>query len=57
MRVEHALAGFRHAKEGMFLAGVKEAKELMAEMHSSGSSTALASINVNEKGTEISEEV
>ena len=32
VRVEHTLAGFHRAKEGIFLASVKEAKELMAEM-------------------------
>ena len=36
------------------MASVKEAKELMAEMHSSGSLAVLAPINVDEKGTEIS---
>ena len=54
VRVENTLAGFRHAKEGIFLATVKEAKELMLEMHSSGSLAVLAPININEKGTEIS---
>ena len=54
VRVEHTLAGFHRAKEGVFLASVKEAKVLMAEMHSNGSLAVLAPINVNEKGTEIS---
>ena len=54
VRVEHTLAGFHRAKEGIFLASVKEAKELMAEMHSNGSLAVPAPINVNEKGTEIS---
>ena len=36
------------------MASAKEAKELMAQMHSSGSLAVLAPINVNEKGTEIS---
>ena len=39
---------------GVFLARVKEAKVLMAEMHSNGSLAVLAPINVNEKCTEIS---
>ena len=54
VRVEHSLAGFHRAKEGIFMASVKEAKELMAEMHSNGSLAVLVPINVNEKGTEIS---
>ena len=48
VRVEHTLAGFYRAKEGIFLASVKDAKELMAEMHSNGSLAVLAPINVNE---------
>ena len=54
VRVEHTLAGFHRAKEGVFLASMKEAKVLMEEMHSNGSLAVLAPINVNEKGTEIS---
>ena len=54
VRVEHTLAGFHRAKEGIVLASVKEAKELMAEMHSNASLAVLAPISVNEKGTEIS---
>ena len=52
--MEHTLAGIHRAKQGVFLASVKEAKVLLAEMHSNGSLAVLAPINVNEKGTEIS---
>ena len=52
--MEHTLAGFHRAKEGVFVASVKEAKVLMAEMHSNGSLAVLAPVNPNERGTEIS---
>ena len=54
VQVEHFLAGLQRLGDGVFMARVKEAKMLMAEMHSNGSLAVLAPITLTEKGAEIS---
>ena len=52
--MEHTLAGFHDARERVSMASRKEAKVLMAEMHSNGSLAVLAQIHLVERSAEIS---
>ena len=54
VQVEHTLAGLQRLRDGVFMASVKEAKMLMAEMYSNGSLAVLAPITLAEKGAETS---
>ena len=51
---QHTLACFQRLRDGVFMANVMEAKMMMSEMHSNGSLTVVAPVNLNEKGAEIS---